>query len=222
MIATAAFALVFLAIPGGGPEGRLLLCRPTVTGDARWANAGAVPVAARALAGRLLDYGVSCDDIPEAVRAARRAGLEHVLSSSAEGRLEGASYVLTLSNVSTEKDVARRDVVVATGEDAIPPLERALRELVTSTERTQAKPVRKQVAPWIVAGVGAAALAASGAFALLAGSSASDRDRAGRANDYKAYVERDAAWRRWSTASGVALGVGGAALAAGLVWRFAL
>ncbi len=221
-IATTAFTLAFLAAaPADPPSGRLLLCRSKVLGDAGRARAEALPAAARALPGRFLDYGVACDDIPEAVRAARRAGLDYALTSSAEGRAEGTSYVLSVAEASAEREVARREVAVAFADDAIAPLERALRELVSSPERSVAPAGRRSSAPWMVAGAGAAALITGGAFALAAGSAASARDGAGTAGDYRGYVEKDAAWRRWRTASGIALGAGCAALAAGLAWRFA-
>jgi hypothetical protein len=220
MIATTALMLALLAaVPAEPFPGRLLLCRSRVIGDPGQARAEALPSAARALRGRFLDYGVACDDVPEAVRAARRAGLEYALTSSAEARAGGTSYVLSVAEVAVEREVARREVAVAANDDAVAPLERALRALVSSPERASAAP--RSVAPWVVAGAGVAALAVGGAFALAAGSAASARDRAGAAADYGSYIERDATWHRWKTASGIALGVGGAALAAGLAWRFA-
>ncbi len=226
MIATTALALVLSAgagaSPAGDAAGKLLLCRPRVLGDAALARAAAVSSAARALPGRFLDYGVSCEDLAEASRAARRAGLDLALTSSAEGDAAGSRYVLSLASAAAEKELSRREVPVPAGEDAVAPLERALRELVASSRAPESPPPRAgRTAPWIVAGAGAAALAAGGAFALTAGSDARARDRAGTTGDYRAYIERDASWRRWRTASAVALGVGGAALAAGLVWRFA-
>ncbi len=219
MIATTALTLAFLAAAPTAPS-RLLLCRPRVIGDPGQARADALPAAARAIRGRFLDYGVACDDVPEAVRAARRAGLEYALTSSAEARTGGTSYVLSVAEVAVEREVARREIAVAATDDAVAPLKRALRELVSSPEPAPPAAPRS-FAPWVVAGAGVAALAAGGAFALAAGSAAGARDRAGATADYGRYIERDAAWHRWKTASGIALGVGGAALAAGLAWRFA-
>jgi hypothetical protein len=221
MIATTALTLAFLAAaPAGPPPSRLLLCRSRVIGDPGQARADALPAAARAIRGRFLDYGVACDDVPEAVRAARRAGLDYALTSSAEARAEGTSYVLSVAEVAVEREVARREIAVAATEDAVAPLERALRELVSSPGPAPSSAPRS-FAPWVVTGAGVAALAAGGAFALAAGSAASARDRAGAAADYGSYIEKDAAWHGWRTASGIALGVGGAVLAAGLAWRFA-
>jgi hypothetical protein len=82
-------------------------------------------------------------------------------------------------------------------------------------------PDRAHVAAWSVAGGGAAVAATGAVFALAARSAADARDAAASRGDYRLYVEKDARWRQWRTASGIALGVGGAALAAGLTWRFA-
>jgi hypothetical protein len=224
MIATTALTLLLLAgaPPAADGPGRLLLCRPRVLGDAALANAAAVPAAARALPGRFLDYGVACEDLAEASRAARRAGLDLALTSIAEGGAGGARYVLSLSAAAEEREVSRREVSVAAGQDAVPPLETALRELVASARGPERAPPRASSrGPWLAVGAGAAVLLAGGGFALAAGSDARARDRAGTAGDYRTYVEKDVSWRRWRTASGVALGVGGAALAAGAVWRFA-
>jgi hypothetical protein len=102
--------------------------------------------------------------------------------------------------------------------DPIQPIERALRELAKTSEPPAA---RRSDAPWYVVGAGAAVLAAGTGFALAAGSAAKARDDAHARGDARAYVEKDASWRTWRTAGGVALGVGAAAVAAGLTWRFA-
>lgn len=216
MIATAVMTLVLAA--GPGPGDRLLLCRPRVLGDPALARADAVASAARGLGQRFLDYGVPCETPQEAARAARRAGLGHAVSSTAEGRMEGSRFVLTLSEATAEREVAVRDLSVAPGQDPVPPVERALRELARTSEPPAA---RRSDGPWYVVGAGAAVLAAGTGFALAARSAASARDDAYARGDAKAYVEKDASWRTWKTASGVALGVGAAAVAAGLTWRFA-
>jgi len=216
MIATAVLTLALAAASGGGD--RLLLCRPRVLGDAALARADAVAAAARGLGQRFLDYGVPCESPQEAARAARRAGLAHAVSSTAEGRVEGSRFLLTLSEAGAEREVAARDLTVAPGVDPVPPIERALRDLARTSEPPAAG---RSDAPWYVVGAGAAVLAAGTAFALVAGSAASARDDAYARGDARTYVEKDASWRTWRTASGVALGVGAAAVAAGLTWRFA-
>lgn len=217
MIATAVLLLALAA--GPGPGDRLLLCRPRVVGDSALARADAVVAAARGLGQRFLDYGVPCESAQEAARAARRAGLTHALSSAAEGRLEGSRYVLTLSEAAAEREVTSRELTVAPGVDSVAPIERALRDLVKASEPPAA---RRSNAPWYVVGAGAAVMAAGVGFALAAGSAADARDDAYARGDARTYVEKDAAWRSWRTASGVALGVGAVAVAAGLTWRFAL
>ncbi len=216
MVATAVLTLAIAA--GPGPGDRLLLCRPRVLGDAALARADAVAAAARGLGQRLLDYGVPCESAQEAARAARRAGLAHAVSSTAEGRVEGSRFVLTLSEAAAEREVTVRQLTVAPGADPLAPIERALRDLVKASEPPAAK---RSDAPWYLVGGGAAVLAAGAGFALAAGSAAKARDDAYARGDARTYVEKDASWRSWKTASGVALGIGAAAVAAGLTWRFA-
>jgi hypothetical protein len=214
MTPVAAFLLLALAADPAEPE-RLLLCRPAVEGEPSLARADALAAAARGH-GRFIDYGVPCEGVGEAVRAARRAGLSLVVSSVAEGRTAGSRFHLTLSGVD-ERTLARRTVEVATGADAVPPLRRSLGELLEAVPRGPgAGP-----GPWIAAGAGVALAAAGASFALAARSSAGARDRAAARGDWRGYVARDASWRRWRTASGAALGAGAAAIGVGLVWRFA-
>lgn len=216
MIATAVLALALAA--GPDPGQRLLLCRPLVLGDVALARSDAVAAAARGLGQRFLDYGVSCESWQEAARAARRAGLAHAVSSLAEGRVEGSRFVLTLSEAGGERELAARDLAIAPGVDPVPPIERALRELVKTSEPPATS---RSAAPWYVAGAGAAVAAAGVGFALAARSAAAARDDAQARGDALTYVQKDASWRAWRTASGVALGVGAAAMVAGLTWRFA-
>ena len=208
-------ALLAAAATTSGPE-RLLLCRPRPAGDAALARADAVSEAARTFGSRFLDYGVICDGEAEAARAARRAGLEHAVSALAEGRGDGSRYVLSLSVAEGERVLARREVVVATGADAVAPLRRSLAELVRAVEPPDGG---KGAGPWIVAGGGAAALCTGLVLAALARSAAADADRAATA---QGWLDARDAWRARRTASAVLLGAGGAAVAAGLVWRFAL
>ena len=210
-----AVAALFLLALGAGPD-RLLLCRPVVRGEPGLARADALPAAARGHGARFLDYGVACEGEGEAARAALRAGLSLAVSSVAEGRTEGSRFELVLSS-GDERTLARRTVEVAPGADAVPPLRRSLGELLEAVPR----PREIRAGPWIAMGAGAALLAGGAAFALAAHSNADARDRAGARGDYRGYVARDASWRHWRTASGVALGVGGAALAVGVAWRLA-
>ncbi len=208
-------AALLAAAADSRPE-RLLLCRPRPAGDAALARADALSAAAKEFGSRFLDYGVVCDGEAEAARAARRAGLEHAISALAEGRGDGSRYVLSLSVADGERVLTRREVMVPTGADAVAPLRRSLGELVRAAEPPDGG---KGPGPWIVAGGGAAALCAGVIFAALARSSAGEADRAPTA---QGYVDARAAWRSRRTASAVLLGAGGAAIGAGLVWRFAL
>jgi hypothetical protein len=213
MLLTAAALLALSASPNGD---RLLLCRPRILGDAALARADAVAAAARGFGQRFMDYGVTCDGAEEAARAARRAGLRHALSSTADGRTAGSRFVLTLSEAEGERAVASRELEVAPGADPVPPLEKALRDLLArASPRPDAGP---GAGPWILAGAGGAAVLAGVGFAVAAQSAARDADGAATAQDY---VDARNAWKARRTTSAVLLCVGGAAVAAGLIWRFA-
>jgi hypothetical protein len=217
VMASLAVAVTLSASPA--PD-RLLLCRPIVDGDPGLARPDAVAQAARAFGQRFLDYGVVCDGFAEAARAARRAGLRHAISSSAEGRTAGSRYVLTLALAEEERPLARRELDVQPGADAAVPLQRTMEELLASISTSSAAPERS-AAPWYLVGAGTAVLAAAAGFALVASSAAGDRDQAQVAGDATRYVQKDASWRRWRTASGIAAGAGVALVAAGVAWRFA-
>lgn len=208
--------VVVLALSTGSGE-RLLLCRPAVLGDPALARVEAVTEAARATPDRFLDYGVSCDGAPEGARAARRAGLAHAVTATAEGRPDGSRFVLSLSDADTAAVRAERTVEIASGREAVRPLRTALEQLLGALPPPP-RPRAAHVAAWSVAGVGAAALVAGVALAVSAGSAA---DRADAATEPGAYTRARAEWRDRRTWSAVALGAGGAALAAGLTWRFA-
>jgi hypothetical protein len=204
-----------LALLAGAGQDRLLLCRPSVTGDPALARGEALTEAARK-AGRFLDYGVACDGAAEGARAARRAGLGYAVAASAEGRVEGTRFVLVLADATTEAERARRTLEVAPGADAVRPLRGALRELVGALPRPPG-PAPARVAAWTTVGVGVAALAAGTIFALSARSAAADANAAG---DPGTFTRSRQTWedrRRWSA---ISLAAGGAALAAGLTWRF--
>jgi hypothetical protein len=173
--------------------------------------------AGRALGGRILDYGVPCEDAAEGARAARRAGLGHAVSATAEGRTEGSRYVLTLAASRDESELGRRTLEVAPGADATGPVRAALSQLVASVPRADAGR-RGRVAPWVLVGAGAAALAAGVALAASASDAA---DRANAAASPPEYTAARAEWESKRTWSAVALGAGGAAVAAGLTWRLA-
>ncbi len=204
-----------LALAAGGGD-RLLLCRPNVAGDAALARGDAVVEAARK-AGRFLDYGVVCVDAAESARAARRVGLDHAVSATAEGRSDGSRYVLVLADAATETERARQSLEVAPGTDPVGPLRASLGRLL-DTLPPKPGPDGAHVAAWAITGAGAVAMVAG---IVLAGQARDAADRANSAPDLGAWVNARDAWQRKRTASGVLLGVGGAAVAAGLTWRFA-
>jgi len=205
-----------LALLASAGEDRLLLCRPKVIGDPALARAEAVAQGAKG-SRRLLDYGVACEDVAESARAARRAGLANAVSGTAEGRVDGSRYVLVLADADTEAVRAQRTLAVPPGADPVRPVRDALGQLVASLPRGPG-PKPAHVAAWAVAGAGIAALAAGTAIALRARDAA---DRANAAAEAAAYTSARAEWSDRRRTSGVLLGVGGAAVAAGLTWRFA-
>ncbi|HEY6098132.1 MAG TPA: hypothetical protein VIW03_01790 [Anaeromyxobacter sp.] len=205
-----------LALAAGASGDRLLLCRPKVTGDPALARGDAVVEAARK-DGRFLDYGVVCEDAAESARAARRMGLSHAVSARAEGRADFSRYVLVLADSQSEASRAERSLEVAPGADAVRPVRTALAQLLESLP-PKPGPSASRIAAWSLAGAGAVAVVAGAVVASQA------RDAAARANsapDLGAHVRARDEWQRKRTASGVLLGAGGAALAAGLTWRFA-
>lgn len=204
-----------LALAASASGDRLLLCRPKVTGDPALARGDAVAEAARRDE-RFLDYGVVCEDAAESARAARRLGLAHAVSVTAEGRADASRYHLVLADAATEARRADRSLDVAPGADAVRPLRAALTQLV-GTLPPKPGPRASRVAAWSLAGAGAAALVAG---AVVAGQARDAADRANAASSLGAHVEARKDWERKRTTSGVLLGAGGAALAAGLAWRF--
>jgi hypothetical protein len=205
-----------LALASAAGGDRVLLCRPAIAGDAALARGEAVLDAARTT-GRFLDYGVPCDDAAESARAARRVGLSHAVSATAEGRIQGSRYVLVLADAASEAERARRAIDVAPGADAVAPVRGALSELLATLP---APPVarRRHLGAWATVGAGVASLAAGVALAVRARSAADDADRAA---DPASYTRARSEWRDRRTASGVLLGVGAAAIGGGLAWRFA-
>jgi hypothetical protein len=211
-----AVALMMVVLGGVGADERVLLCRPRLSGEPTLAKPDAVVSAANAFRGRFLDYGIDCDGDAEAARAARRAGLRHSLATTAEGRTEGSRYVLTLSSAENEAPVARAEVLVPSGRDAVKPLRSTISDLLRAIP-TKPPSRGRRVAPWVVTGAGAAALAAGTGFALAARSASDDANAAATP---QGYVDARSSWKTRRTTSAVLLGVGGAALAAGLAWQF--
>lgn len=215
MAVCAALTVVLAVASAAAPE-RVLLCRPKVAGDAGLARGDALVEAAKRT-GRFLDYGVPCEDGPEGARAARRVGLPHAVTATAEGRSEGSRYVLVLSEAAGESERARRALEVAPGHDAVGPLRGALSELLLSLPPPPG-PRHPHLAAWATVGAGAVALAAGTAVAFAARSSARS---ANGAADPAAYTAARSDWRSRRTWSGVLLGAGAAAVAGGLTWRYA-
>jgi hypothetical protein len=204
-----------LALATGAGD-RLLLCRPNVTGDAALARGDAVLEAARK-SGRFLDYGVICVDAAESARAARRIGLEHAVSATAEGRVDGSRYVLVLSDAATEAERARQSLDVAPGADAVAPLRTGLDKLLATLPKKPG-PDKAHVAAWSVVGAGAVAVIAG---VVVAGQARDAADRANSAQDPASYTSARGEWKSKRTTAGVLAGAGAVAVAAGLTWRFA-
>lgn len=212
----AAAALVAMML-GGTAQDRVLLCRARVAGDPALARGDAIAESARERSERLLDYGVPCETSGEAARAARRAGLSHAIHVSSEGRTEGSLFELTVVEAG-ERVVEVRRLAVAPGGDAAGPLGASLDALVAELRRPETRRTQRRAAMGI-AGGGVALLAAGVALAVAARADASRADRADTPDGYLA-ARRD--WERSRALSGTALGLGGAALAVGLAWRFEL
>lgn len=207
-------ALLVSLVFAAGPE-RVLVCRPVVEGDPGQARPEAVAAAVRPLQDLFLDYGVPCESIGEAARAAGRAGLGHGILTTAEGRPEGPRYRLILTTAGAE-EMGQRELRVAPGSDPAAPLRRALRELEGTVPRPP--PRWPTVVGWSLVGLGAAALATGAVFALQARDQAHQADVATTPEAWQAAHD---AWRRSRGRGVAALAGGGAALAAGLTLRLA-
>jgi hypothetical protein len=214
MLPTAA-ALAALALAAGPSEGRLLLCRPVVTGDPALARAGELAEAGRSLPALFLDYGVPCQTAGEAARAAHRAGLGHAVRAAVEGSGDGSRFQLTLLDTA-ERELARGQVLVAPGAEARRPLRQALRDLGSAVPRPPSRVAH-------VAGVSllGAAVAAAAAGVVLAVQARAEARRAVDAGTPQAWVEARDGWRRKRAWGAAALGAGGALTALGLTLRFA-
>jgi hypothetical protein len=208
---------IVLALTLEAGDDRVLLCRPQVTGDATHARPEAVSQAAARLRGRFLDYGAECRDPGEGARAARRAGLEHAVVSQTEGTAERTRYELVLADAEGDAVRARRVVEVKLTQEALPPVKGALKDLL-KTLPPEPGPDPQHVAAWSIVGVGAAAVIAG---AVLATQAQDAQSRADRATDPASYTRERKKAREKRSMSNLALGAGGAAVAAGLTWRFA-
>lgn len=225
-------ALTILLALGAGGDDRLLLCRPEVVGDPASARAEAVGQAARKLRGKFLDYGAECKDPGEGARAARRAGLAHAVVARAEGSTGGSLYELILADADAPADAdadadaeaegtaagirAKRRIEVKLAADAVPPVKGALKELL-ETLPPKPGPDPQHVAAWTVVGVGAAAAVAG---VVLSAQADRARERAQGSGDANAYQREKKRSLEKQKLGNLMLGVGGAAIAGGLTWRF--
>lgn len=210
----AAAALVAATLAASQAGDRILVCRALTSGDPALARGEAVAAASREAGERILDYGVPCESTGEAARAARRAGLGHAILVTAEGRTEGSLFELTVVDAEG-RVVAVRRLALPPGTEASGALASSLDALASELRRPETRRVQRRAAIGI-AGGGAALLAAG---AVLAGVARADADRANAATTPEDYVGAKGSWERSRTLSGVALGLGSAVLAAGIVWR---
>jgi hypothetical protein len=212
--AAAALVAMTLAIP---PAERVLACRSRITGDPALARGEALAEGLRQVSGRVLDYGVPCESPAEAARAARRAGLAHAVFATVEGRTDGSLVELTVVDADGRVLAVRRHAI-APGGEIVRTISASLDGLVAELPRPQTRRARRRAAIG-VAGGGLALLAAGVALAATA------RGEADRANAATAPEEFTGARRSWERArgwSGAVLGIGSAALAAGVAWRIDL
>ncbi|HYD54407.1 MAG TPA: hypothetical protein VEA99_17350 [Gemmatimonadaceae bacterium] len=218
---------IVLALAGGADD-RLLLCKPEVLGDPAQARGEAVAQAAGKVSGKFLEYGAVCKDAAEGSRAARRAGLDHAVVARAEGTAAGARFQLLLADAPPQEDGgaepvepgqvrAQRTLEVRPGDDAVPPLRGALKDLL-KTLPPKPGPDPQHVAAWTVAGVGAAAILTG---VVVGGQAEGVKRKARDAEDPASYTRQRKRFKELKERSNVLLGAGGAAVAAGLTWRFA-
>jgi hypothetical protein len=209
---------IVLALTASAGDERVLLCRPEVSGDPAKARGEAIAEAAAKLRGKFLEYGAECKDPGEGARAARRAGLAHALVGKADAMGEGSRYELVLSDAEAEDDGirARRLLEVKADAEAVPALKRELRELLR-TLPPKPGPDPEHVAAWTVAGAGAAAVIAG----LVISSQADEAEhQASEAKDPSAYTSKRKRAKQKRNLANMTMGVGAAAVAGGLTWRF--
>lgn len=210
----AAAALV-VATSLSAPVGeRVLVCRPTITGDPALARGDALIEAVRERADQLLDYGVPCETSGEAARAAGRAGLTHAVLATVDGRTEGSVYALTVVDAE-ERLVEVRRLEVAPGAQAARPLSSQLGALVAELRRPQTRAFQRKAALGIAGG----GLALFAAGIVLAAVAHDDAARANAASTPEDYLGARRSWERDRVLSGLSLGLGAAALAGGIYWR---
>jgi hypothetical protein len=212
--AAAALVAVTLAIP---PGERVLACRARIAGDPSLARGEALTEAVRDLSDRLLDYGIPCEATAEAARAARRAGLSHAIFTTLEGRTDGSVVELTVVDAD-ERVRAIRRLTIAPGAEIVRPISASLDGLVAEIPRPGARRVRRRAA----VGVAGGGVALVGAGAVLAALARGEADRANAATTPGEYTGARQSWERARGWSGAALGIGAAALAAGVIWRLDL
>ena len=207
-------AVTLSALPAAD---RVLICRALVSGDPALARGEAIAEGVRELGARALDYGVPCESTGEAARAARRAGLAHAVIASAEGRTEGSIFELEVVDADG-RSLAVRRLTFPPGADVLRPVAAGLEALADALPRPAAERVRRRTSLG-VAGGGLALLAGG---IVLAAAARADAERANAASTPREYLEGRRAWERTRGWSAAALGVGGAALTAGIVWRIRL
>jgi hypothetical protein len=196
---------------------RVLVCRARVVGDPALARGEAVAEAVRELGARSLDYGVPCESGGEAARAARRAGLTHAVVANAEGRTDGSVYELTVVDLDG-RTLAVRRLALPPGAAVARPVAAGLAALVDELPRPAAERARRRASIG-VAGGGLALIAGGIALGFAARAEA---ERANAASAPLEYLEGRRAWQRTRGWSAAALGLGGAVLTAGIVWRVRL
>jgi len=213
----AAAGLVAAIVASTPATDRVLVCRPRIAGDPALARVEAVAEAVRDRAGRLLDYGATCESSGEAARAARRAGLSHAVQVTAEGRTDESLFEISVIDAQ-ERVVEVRRMGIAPGADAIAPIGAGLDAVVAELQRPRLRKAQRRAA----LGVAGGGLALIALGAVAASAARDDAARANGASTPEAYLGSRDAWERSRSVSAAALGLGGAALAAGLVWRFKL
>jgi hypothetical protein len=209
--------LLAMMIAATSPSDRVLVCRASLAGDPALARGEAVAEGVRELGARALDYGVPCESVGEAARAARRAGLLHAIVASAEGRTDGSTFELTVVDLEGRALAVRR-LTLPPGADVARPVGAGLAALVDGLPRPLAERARRRASVG-VAGGGIALIAGGIALAF---SARAEAERANAAATPLEYLDGRRAWQRARGWSAAALGVGGAALGAGIVWRFRL
>ncbi len=175
-------------------------------------------------------------DVSEADRGTAREFVAGpiVIDASAEGRVP-FHRTITLAAGHTETVEVRLETVEArrdpgaTASRPEHPVERVPEPIIAPPEEDRSSSRGAGAGPWVVMGLGAASFAAAGVFFALREGALSDRDGVcGNNSEGGCPVTTDAAVTRaqgfqddahtFNTLTNVAMGVGGAAIAGGLVW----